>query len=103
MSTTETVNLTISMAEVQSISDVATTISDEIQSFANKHEVGDQHDRKATERDVIQFMAKKKTMGLERLEVHILEDGEIAVGSFKGKRKATLIFNINYAQGGYSP
>lgn len=103
MSATETINLTINMAEVQSISDVATIVANEIQKFANKHGVGDQHNRKATEADMIYFMAKRKKLGLERLEVHVLEDGEIAVGSFRGKRKATLVFNITYAGRGYKP
>jgi hypothetical protein len=103
MSQTETVNLTVNMAEVRSISDVATTIANEIQSFAAKHGVGEQYDSKATEADLIYFMAKREKLGLERLEVHILEDGEIAVGSFKGRRRATLIFNINYAGRTYSP
>lgn len=98
MSQTETVNLTINMAEVQSISDVATMIADEIQNFADKYGVGDQHDKEATEADMIYFMAKRKKLGLERLEVHILDDGDVAIGSFSGRRKATLIFNIKYAQ-----
>jgi hypothetical protein len=100
---TETVNLTVNMTEVQSISEVAAVIANRTHKFANKHGVGDQHDAKTTEADMIHFMAKRGKLGLERLEVHILEDGEIALGSFKGKRKATLIFNINYVGRSYSP
>lgn len=96
-------NLTINMAEVQSISDVATIIADEIQKFADKHGVGDQHDRKSTEADMIYFMAKRKKLGLEQLKVHILEGGEVAIGSYSGRRETTLVFNINYAGRGYSP
>lgn len=96
MSATETVNLTISAAEVQSISDVALIIANKIQNFANKYGVGHQYDKELTEGDLIYFFAKRNAIGLERLEVHILDNGEIGIGTFRGRRKATLIFNINY-------
>ena len=96
MSATETVNLTISATEVQSINDVATIIANRIQGFANKYGVGNQYDKELTEEDLIYFLAKRNTIGLERLEVHILDNGEIGVGTFRGERKATLIFNVNY-------
>lgn len=101
MAETETVNLTISTAEVQSISDVATIVANEIQNFANKYGVGHQYDKEMTEQDLIFFLAKRNALDLEQLEVHILDNGEIGVGTFRGRRKATLIFNINYVGRGY--
>ena len=101
MAETETVNLTISTTEVQSISDVASIVANKVQGFANKYGVGQQYDKEMTEQDLVFFMAKRNTLGLERLEVHILDDGEIGIGSFRGRRKATLIFNINYVGRGY--
>lgn len=101
MSETETVNLTISTAEVRSISDVASIIANKIQKFANRYGVVNQYDKEMTEADLIYFLAKRNVLGLERLEVHILDDGEIGVGRFRGRRKATLVFNINYVGRGY--
>ncbi len=99
MSSTETVNLTINATEVRSISDVAATIANTIQTFANKYGVSDEYDKERTEQDLILFLVKRETLHLERLEVHILEDGEIGVGNYSGKRKADLFFNISYSGG----
>jgi hypothetical protein len=101
MSKTETVNLTISAAEVRSISEVASIIAETIQSFAEKYGVADQYDKEKTEQDLIYFLVKRNAVGLEQLEVHVLEDGEVGVGEFSGKKKATLIFRINYVKGAY--
>lgn len=99
MSATETVNLTISATEIQSVSDVASIIANKIQSFANKYGVGNQYNEELTEEDMIFFLTKRKTLGLEQLEVHILDNGKVAAGSYSGRRKATLIFRINYSGG----
>jgi len=101
MSKTETVNLTISATEVRSISDVASMIAETIQSFAEKYGVADQYDKERTEQDLIYFLVKRNALDLEQLEVHVLDDGEIGIGKFSGKRKATLIFKINYVKGAY--
>lgn len=103
MSATEVVNLTINTTEVQSISDVVSTMANKIQKFADKYGVGYQHDKQRTEEDLIYFLVKRNIVNLETLEVHILDDGEIGVGSFRGKRRATLRFNIRYVGRGYRP
>ncbi len=99
MSATETVDLTINATEVHSVNDVAAIIVSKTGQFANHYGCGGQFDAKTTEDDLLFFFVKRKQLGLERLEVHILEDGEIAVGEFSGRRKATLVFNIHYVGG----
>lgn len=100
MSATETVNLTVSATEVRSISDVASLIANKIQKFADKYGVGDQYDKGRTERDVTYFLAKSKTVRLEELEISILDDGSTTVGgTMTGRRRADLIFRIQYADG----
>jgi len=99
LSETEVVSLTINATEVRSIADVASIIANTIHSFADKYGVGSQHDRERTEQDLIYFLVKRNVVSLERLEVHILEDGEIGMGSFSGRRLATLLFNIRYGGG----
>lgn len=100
MSATETVNLTVSATEVRSISDVASIIASKIQKFADKYGVGEQYDKGRTERDVTYFLAKSKTVRLEELEISILDDGSTTVGgTMTGRRKADLIFRIQYADG----
>jgi hypothetical protein len=103
MSTTEVVNVTINSTEVQSISDIASIMADKIQEFADRYAVGDQHDRKQTEEDLICFLVKRNIVNLETLEIHVLDDGQIGVGNFSGRRLATLRFNILYAGRGYRP
>jgi hypothetical protein len=100
---TEVVNLTISTTEVQSISDVASIMAEKIQEFAEKYGVGSQHDKQQSEEDFVYFLAKRGILNLETIEVHILEDGQIGVGSFTGRRVATLRFNIRYVGRGYRP
>ncbi len=102
MSTTQVFNFTINTTEVQSVSDVASAIANRIQYLADKHGIGQQHDKKQTEEDMICFLVKRNVLDLETLEVHILEDGEIGVGSFTGRRLATLRFNIRYAGRGHT-
>lgn len=99
MSATEVVDLTINATEVRSINDVSALIVSKIGQFANHYGVGDQFDAKTTEEDMSLFLVKRRQLGLEQLTVHILEDGEVAVGSFAGRRKATIVFNINYVGG----
>lgn len=103
MSATEVVNLTIDATEVLSISDIASIMANRIQKFANKHGTGYQHDKQQSEEDFIVFLTKRGILNLETLEVHILEDGQIGVGSFSGRRVATLRFNIRYTGRGYRP
>lgn len=103
MSETEVVNLTISTTEVQSVADVASIMAEKIQEFADRYGVGHQHDKQQSEEDFIVFLTKRGVLDLEELEVHILEDGQIGVGSFSGRRLATLRFNIRYAGRGYQP
>lgn len=98
MSTTETINLTVSATEVRSISDVASIIANTIQKFADKYGVGDQYDKSRTERDITYFLSKRVVVGLEELEVSILDDGSTSVGgTMTGRRKADLIFRIRYS------
>lgn len=97
LSSTETINLTISATEVRSVSDVASIIANTIQRFADKYGVGSQYDRARTESDLIYFLVKSKIVQLEELEVSILDDGRVGVGgALTGRRKADLIFRINY-------
>jgi hypothetical protein len=103
MSETEVVNVTINSTEVQSVSDVSSIMANEIHKFAKKHGVDSQYDKKLSKGDFIKLLVERKIVGLETLEVHILEDGEIGVGSFTGRRVATLRFNIRYAGRGYLP
>ncbi|MEM3368483.1 MAG: hypothetical protein QXM29_01665 [Nitrososphaerales archaeon] len=99
MSSTEVVNLTINATEVRSINDIATIMTNKIGEFADRYGVKDQLDSKRIEEDLIYFFVKRNTVGLERLEVHVLDDGEVAMGSISGRRKASLIFNIRYSGG----
>lgn len=101
MSETEVVNLTINATEVRSINEVSTIITNEIQEFADRHGVGEQHNKEQTDRDVSHLLVKRDIVDLRTLEVHILEDGKIGVGSFSGRRLATLRFNIRYVGRGY--
>ena len=99
MSTTEVVNLTINATEVYSLNDTVTKMVSKTAEFSNRYGLGDQFDARTVEEDLLFFLVKRKQLGLKRLAIHVLEDGEIAVGSFSGRRKATLIFNLNYIGG----
>jgi len=103
MSATEVVNLTINTTEVQSISDVASIMANKIQEFAEKYDVDPQHNKQQSEEDFIYFLVKRGILNLETIEVHILENGEVGVGSFSGRRLATLRFYIRYVGRGYRP
>lgn len=98
MSSTETVNLAVSTTEIGSVSDVASAISNKIEEFANKYGVGGQYNKERTKQDLILFLAERNKVGLEELEVSILDDGSVGVGDvITGRRKADLIFKIQYA------
>jgi len=103
MSATEVVNLTINATEVQSINEVSSIIADKIQEFTDRYNVGDQHDKEQTHEDMSYLFVKRGIVNLTTLEVHILEDGQIGIGSFSGRRLATLRFNIRYTARGYRP
>ena len=102
MSSTEVTSLTVNATEVRCVSDIASIAANRIQQFAEKYGTGEQYNRQRIEQDLIFFMVKRNDLNLTQLEVHILEDGEVAVGSFNGRRKASLILNFNYLGKGYS-
>jgi len=100
MSATETVNLTVSATEVRSISDVASIIANTIQKFAEKYGVEDQYDQVKLEKDLSYFLVKRNAVGLEEIEISILDDGSATMGgTVTGRRLADLIFRIRYADG----
>ena len=52
------------------------------------------------EKDISYFLVKSKAVRLEELEISILDDGSTNVGgTITGRRRADLIFRINYAGG----
>ncbi len=100
MSSTETIDLTVSGVETRSLSEIAAKASRKISEFAAKHGCGDQYDQKKTEEDLIVFLAKRNAVRLEELEVSILDDGSVDVGdTLSGRRKADLILRFNYTDG----
>ena len=103
MSEVESVTLTISEAEVRSVSEVAQRIVDEIERFARKHGVEDQFDKRQLLEDLYVFLVERHVVGLEELRVSILEDGSITADNvIKGRRIRDLIFKIVYREGVYS-
>ena len=103
MSEVESVTLTISEAEVKSVSEVAQRIVNEIERFARKHGVEDQFDKRQLLEDLYVFLVERHVVGLEELRVSILEDGSITADNvIKGRRVADLIFKIAYREGVYS-
>ncbi len=103
MSEVESVTLTISEAEVRSVSEVAQRIVDEIERFARKHGVEDQFDKRQLLEDLYVFLVERHVVGLEELRVSILEDGSITADNvIKGRRIRDLIFKIVYKEGVYS-
>jgi hypothetical protein len=100
MSTTEIVNLTVSKTEVQSVSTIASLVTEKIVNFAEKYGVRGQFDEKKLEEDLIFFLVKSKTVRIEELEITILDDGSTAVGgTIVGRRLADLRFRITYSDG----
>lgn len=98
MTSTETVELTISGVEAKSIAEIASKAAWKIGEFANKHGCGDQYDQKRTEEDLIVFLAKRNVVGLQELEISILDDGSVDVGSaITGTRRADLLLRFNYS------
>lgn len=100
MSATEVVNQTVSSTEVKSISKIASILTKRTVDFAEKYGVRDQFDEKKLEEDLIFFLVKSKAVRIEELEISILEDGGASVGgAITGRRKADLVFRIDYADG----
>jgi hypothetical protein len=104
MSQTEVVELTVSEAEVESVAGAASFINKHTKRFSSKHGVANQYNERTTEDDLIVYIAKRDIVQLQELEVSVLEDGAKDKGNtIQGKRKADLIFRINYApSAGYS-
>ncbi len=100
MTATEVHNLTISVSETTSVDEATTDVVNKTEKFAAHYGCRDQFDPNLMYEDVAFFFIKRKQLGLEQLCVHILEDGEVSVNSFAGRRKATLVFNIKYVSGG---
>lgn len=99
---TQVIDLTIDMAEVRSVNDVSAKIVSKIGQFANHYGVGGDFDAQRTDEDITLMLVKKNQVGLRQLTIHVLEDGQIAVGSFSGRRIATLLINLHYVNGGRS-
>ena len=97
MSSTETVELTVSRSETRSLAEIASRAARMIGEFADRQGVGNQYDEKRTEEDLIVFLAKRNTVKLEELEISILDDGNVDVGNnLRGRRIADLILRFNY-------
>ena len=103
LSSTETIDLTISTTETQSISKIASKCARRIGKFAEKYGVSNDFDEKKTEEDLIYFLVKRHAVKLEELEISILSDGSIDTGDvISGKRIADLILRFHYKDERYS-
>jgi hypothetical protein len=93
----QVIDIVVSEAEAASISEVASKITNETASFANKWNVPIPYDLQKIEEDLIIFLTKRKQTNLTKLRVTVLEDGDVEFGdTVRGKRKADLIFRIVY-------
>jgi hypothetical protein len=97
MAESQVIDVVVSEAEATSISEVASKITSETASFANKWNVPIPYDLQKIEEDLIIFLTKRKETNLTKLRVTVLEGGDVEFGdTVRGKRKADLIFRIVY-------
>ncbi|TBR09350.1 MAG: hypothetical protein EPO62_05230 [Candidatus Nitrosotenuis sp.] len=101
MTSTETIDLTVSGVEARSIASIANKAVQKIEEFASRHGCSGQFDKTKLKDDLIIFLAKRDALHLEELQISILGDGSVGVGGVvTGKRTNDLILRFGYSNDG---